>query len=169
MLFPENVPVTAQHTLLSEVVARQAPVSRRRSLPRPRRTLELRHNEPAATLRRWRTAHVCTMAGTCAVVHTRGSPGRVESIVSSCTTEGHMKPIAIIGLVLIVVGLAALAYQGVTYTSRETVLDIGPIHATADRERTLPLPPVLGILAVASGVGLLLAGLRKSGSVALKS
>jgi hypothetical protein len=80
-----------------------------------------------------------------------------------------MKPVGIIGLVLIVVGLVVLAYQGVTYTSRETVLDIGPIHATADRERTLPLPPVLGIVAVASGVGLLAAGMRRAGSVAFKS
>ena len=72
-----------------------------------------------------------------------------------------MKPVAILGLVLIVVGLAALAYQGVTYTTRETVVDIGPVHATADRQRTLPLPPVLGIVAVAGGVVLLFAGARK--------
>jgi uncharacterized membrane protein HdeD (DUF308 family) len=72
-----------------------------------------------------------------------------------------MKPVAIIGIVLIVVGLAALAYQGVTYTTRETVLDIGPIHATAEREKTVPLPPVLGIVAVAGGVVLVIAGVRK--------
>jgi hypothetical protein len=74
-----------------------------------------------------------------------------------------VKPAAILGLVLIVVGLAALAYQGLTYTSRETVVDIGPLHATADREKTLPLPPVLGIVAVAGGVVLLVAGVRKRG------
>jgi hypothetical protein len=73
-----------------------------------------------------------------------------------------MKPMAIAGLVLIVLGLAALAYQGITYTSRETVVDIGPLHATADREKTLPLPPVVGIAAVAGGIGLLVVGLRKS-------
>ena len=72
-----------------------------------------------------------------------------------------MKPAAILGLLLIVVGLAALAYQGVTYTTRETVLDVGPIHATAERQKTLPLPPVLGIVAVAGGVLLLVAGVRK--------
>jgi uncharacterized membrane protein HdeD (DUF308 family) len=72
-----------------------------------------------------------------------------------------MRPAAIIGLVLIVLGLAALAYQGVTYTSREKVLDIGPIHATAEREKTVPLPPVLGIVAVAAGVVLVVAGVRK--------
>jgi uncharacterized membrane protein HdeD (DUF308 family) len=72
-----------------------------------------------------------------------------------------MRPVAIIGIVLIVLGLAALAYQGVTYTSREKVLDIGPIHATAEREKTVPLPPVLGIVAVAAGVVLVVAGVRK--------
>ena len=72
-----------------------------------------------------------------------------------------MKMIAVIGIVLVVLGLGALAYQGVTYTSRETVIDMGPIHATADREKTFPLPPVLGIVAVAGGVVLLVAGLRK--------
>jgi len=71
-----------------------------------------------------------------------------------------MKPIAVVGLVLIVVGLVALVYQGITYASRETVIDIGPLHATADRQKTLPLPPVLGIAAVASGVALLIVGLR---------
>jgi len=72
-----------------------------------------------------------------------------------------MKPIAIAGVLLIVLGLAALVYQGISYTSRETVIDIGPVQATAERERTLPLPPVVGIVAVASGVALLVAGARK--------
>jgi len=73
-----------------------------------------------------------------------------------------MKPLAMIGVVLIVFGLAALVYQGVTYTSRETVIDIGPVHATADREKTLPLPPIVGSVAVAGGVVLLIAGMRKT-------
>ena len=47
-----------------------------------------------------------------------------------------MKPIVIAGVLLIVLGLAALVYQGVSYTSRETVIDIGPITATADRQKT---------------------------------
>lgn len=73
----------------------------------------------------------------------------------------HMKNIVVLGIVLIVLGLGALAYQGITYTSRETVIDLGPIHATADREKTLPLPPVLGIVGVAAGVALVFAGRRK--------
>ncbi|OFW48766.1 MAG: DUF3185 domain-containing protein [Acidobacteria bacterium RIFCSPLOWO2_12_FULL_68_19] len=72
-----------------------------------------------------------------------------------------MKPMAVVGVVLIVLGLAALAYGGITYTSRETVIDVGPLHATADREKTLPVPPVLGIAAVAGGVVLLVAGVRR--------
>ena len=61
----------------------------------------------------------------------------------------------IVGLVLIVIGIVALAYQGLTYTTRETVLDIGPLHATADKEHTIPLPPVLGAVALVVGAGLL--------------
>ena len=72
-----------------------------------------------------------------------------------------MKPMATAGMVLIVLGLVALVYQGISYTSRETVIDIGPIHATADRQKTLPLPPVLGIVSVAAGVTLVIAGARK--------
>jgi uncharacterized membrane protein HdeD (DUF308 family) len=72
-----------------------------------------------------------------------------------------MKPLAILGVVLIVVGLAALAYQGITYTRRETVLDLGPIHATAERERTVPLPPVVGIVGVLAGVALVVTSIRR--------
>jgi hypothetical protein len=72
-----------------------------------------------------------------------------------------MKPISIAGVVLIVLGLAGLAYQRITYTSRETVVDLGPIHATADREKTVPVPPVLGIGAIVGGAALLMAGARK--------
>ncbi len=66
----------------------------------------------------------------------------------------------IAGMILIVLGVAGLLYGGITYTSRETVLDIGPIHATADRQRTVFIPPLLGIVAVAGGAMLLLAGGR---------
>jgi hypothetical protein len=72
-----------------------------------------------------------------------------------------MRPISLVGVVLIVLGLVALVYQGINYTSRETVIDIGPLHATADRQKTLPLSPVLGVVAVAGGVALLVAGVRK--------
>lgn len=71
-----------------------------------------------------------------------------------------MKPMTIAGAVLVVLGVVALIYQGITYTSRETVIDIGPLHATADQQKTLPLPPILGVVAVAGGVALLFAGAR---------
>ena len=71
-----------------------------------------------------------------------------------------MKPVAIAGIVLIVLGLAALAYQGFSYTSRETVIDIGPIKATADTQKTVPIPPIAGIVAVVAGVALVFVGKR---------
>jgi uncharacterized membrane protein YidH (DUF202 family) len=73
-----------------------------------------------------------------------------------------MKPMTVAGVVLIVLGLVALAYQGVNYTSRESVVDIGPLHATADRQKTLPISPIVGIVAVAGGVALVVAGMRRS-------
>jgi hypothetical protein len=72
-----------------------------------------------------------------------------------------MKTLTLVGILLIALGVAALIYQGFTYTTRETVIDIGPIQATAEREKTFPLPPVLGIAAVAGGVALMIAGARK--------
>jgi hypothetical protein len=69
-----------------------------------------------------------------------------------------MKPISLVGILLIVLGALALAYQGITYTHREKIVDIGPIHATADKQEEIPIPPVLGGLALLAGVGLLVAG-----------
>jgi hypothetical protein len=73
-----------------------------------------------------------------------------------------MKPIAIAGALLLVFGIVALAYQGLTYTTRDTVVDLGPIKATADREHRIALPPIVGGAAVAAGVVLLIVGSRKS-------
>lgn len=67
----------------------------------------------------------------------------------------------IVGIALIVIGIIGLAYGGITYTTREKVLDIGPIEATAERHKTIPLPPVLGGLALAGGVALLIVGSRR--------
>ena len=72
-----------------------------------------------------------------------------------------MKPIAIVGALLLVFGIVALAYQGLTYTTRETVLEVGPLKATADRQHTVAIPPVLSGAAVAAGVVLLIVGGRK--------
>jgi len=68
----------------------------------------------------------------------------------------------LIGVALIVLGVIALVYQGVTYTSREKILDIGPFKAEVDREKTIPLSPVLGVVAVVGGIALLLFAGRRS-------
>ena len=72
-----------------------------------------------------------------------------------------MKSPALIGIILIVLGIAALAYQGITYTRKETVLDLGPIHAEAERQHMIPLPPIIGVAAVVGGIALLVIGARK--------
>ena len=73
----------------------------------------------------------------------------------------HMNPITLVGIALIVLGIVAFAYQGITYTSRETVIDIGPIKATADTQKTIPLPPILGGLMLVGGIALVVVGNRK--------
>ncbi len=71
-----------------------------------------------------------------------------------------MKPNTLLAVLLITVGIAALIYQGVTYTTREKVVDVGAIHVMADKTRSIPLPPVFGILAIVGGVVLLTIGNR---------
>jgi uncharacterized membrane protein YidH (DUF202 family) len=68
--------------------------------------------------------------------------------------------VKLIGVLLIVFGIAALAYGGFSYTKREKVLDIGPIQATADKHKTVPISPIVGIAAVAAGVALVATGSR---------
>ena len=72
-----------------------------------------------------------------------------------------MKPITLIGIVLVVLGALALAYQGINYTRQEKVLDIGPIHAMAEKHERIPLPPVIGGLALVGGVVLLVVGAKQ--------
>ena len=62
----------------------------------------------------------------------------------------------IVAVILIVVGVMALAYQGITYTTRERVVDMGPIHADVDRQHTIPIAPIAGVAALAGGVVLIL-------------
>jgi uncharacterized membrane protein len=73
-----------------------------------------------------------------------------------------MKAATLVGIVLIVLGVVALAYQGITYTKREKVLDLGPIQATKETRKTIPLPPVLGGVALVGGIALVLAGARRT-------
>ena len=73
-----------------------------------------------------------------------------------------MKPILIVGILLIVLGVVALAYQGVSYTTREKVIDLGPIEASKETKKTIPLPPVLGGLALAGGIALVVVGSKSN-------
>ncbi len=66
-----------------------------------------------------------------------------------------MKNLLIAGIALIVIGAAVLGYDHYSYTTRETVLQVGPITATADRTHTVSIPPILGWLLLGGGVGLL--------------
>jgi uncharacterized membrane protein HdeD (DUF308 family) len=72
-----------------------------------------------------------------------------------------VKPATLVGIVLIVLGVLALAYQGITYTTREKVVDLGPIKASVDKQKTIPLPPILGAVALAAGVVLLVVGNKR--------
>ncbi len=72
-----------------------------------------------------------------------------------------MKTSMLIGIILIVIGIIAFAYQGITYTTREKVVDIGPIQMTADKTKTIPLPPIVGGIALVGGIVLLVAGSKK--------
>jgi hypothetical protein len=72
-----------------------------------------------------------------------------------------MRPKTIIAIILIVLGIAAFVYQGITYTTREKVVDIGPIQVSADKTKTIPLSPILGGIALVGGIVLLVVGSRK--------
>jgi drug/metabolite transporter (DMT)-like permease len=71
-----------------------------------------------------------------------------------------MKPMSLMGIVLIVLGALALAYQGINYTREKNVVDMGSMHVTTETRERIPLPPILGGLAVVGGVVLLVVGAR---------
>jgi len=77
-----------------------------------------------------------------------------------------MKAAMLVGLLLIVLGIGALAYQGVSYKSEEKILDIGPIEATQETTKTIPIPPILGVVAVIGGVAIVFATARGGASAA---
>lgn len=71
-----------------------------------------------------------------------------------------MKPTTWIGIVLVVLGVLSLAYQGINYNRQESVVNVGPVHLTTETHERIPLPPILGGLALAGGVVVLVAGTR---------
>ena len=72
-----------------------------------------------------------------------------------------MKPAVIVGVILIVLGAVALVYQGITYTTQEKVVDLGPLKVEAKKEKTIPLPPLLGALLLVGGVVLVAVSARR--------
>lgn len=73
-----------------------------------------------------------------------------------------MKPLTLVGIVLVVLGVAGLVIGHISYKSKKTVLDFGPIHATAEEEHNVPIPEIAAIVAVVAGLGLVLAGQRRT-------
>jgi hypothetical protein len=79
-----------------------------------------------------------------------------------------MKPMAMTGILLIVLGVLALIYQSISYTKQEQILEVGPIEATKETQETIPLPPVLGAVAVLGGAAMLAGGMRKQAQIVAK-
>lgn len=75
-----------------------------------------------------------------------------------------MKTTMMIGIVLIVLGAAVLAFQGVSYTSRQKIVDVGGVQVTAETRKTVPVPLILGGLALAGGIAVVVAASRKPGN-----
>jgi hypothetical protein len=73
-----------------------------------------------------------------------------------------MRITTLLGIALIVLGVIALVYQGITYTTSEKVVELGPLKAEVERQKTIPLPPVLGVIALAGGILLVVVGARRS-------
>jgi hypothetical protein len=95
----------------------------------------------------------------------RGTPEwpKEENVTHSLRPQGGtVKPTSLAGLVLIVLGVIALAYQGITYTTQKKVLDVGPIQATKTEHKTIPLPPIFGGIALIGGIVLMMAGAKEA-------
>jgi hypothetical protein len=71
-----------------------------------------------------------------------------------------MKPKMLVAIALIVLGIVAFAYQGITYTTRGKDVNIGPFHMTTEHEHHVPLPPILGAIALIGGIGILMVDRR---------
>lgn len=73
-----------------------------------------------------------------------------------------MRPLVLVGVVLIALGVIALAYEGITYTTKRTVVDVGPLEVQAEEQKRIPLPPILGAVSIGGGLLLVLTGMRRS-------
>ncbi len=72
-----------------------------------------------------------------------------------------MKFITMVGILLTAIGMISLIYPGITFTTREKVIEFGPIQAYKQRSKTIPLPRIMGVLAIAGGILLIVVGVRK--------
>ncbi len=66
-----------------------------------------------------------------------------------------MRTTTLLAIILIAIGIVAFAYQGITYTTKENVVNIGPLKVTAEKTKTFPLPPIVGAVALVGGIVLL--------------
>jgi uncharacterized membrane protein len=73
-----------------------------------------------------------------------------------------IKSITLVGIALILLGIVAFAYQGISYTSREKIIDVGPLQASVDTKKTIPLSPLLGALVLVGGIVLVVVGSKKT-------
>ena len=73
-----------------------------------------------------------------------------------------MKTATLVGILLIVLGVVTFVYQGISYTTREKVFELGPLHAEKETTKTIPLPPVLGGIALVGGIVLVIVGAKRS-------
>jgi hypothetical protein len=72
-----------------------------------------------------------------------------------------MRSTTLIAIMLIALGVVAFGYQGITYTTKEKVVDLGALQVTAETKKTLPLPPIVGAIALVGGIALLVLGQKK--------
>jgi uncharacterized membrane protein YidH (DUF202 family) len=91
----------------------------------------------------------------------RAGPTPADRLARAVHLSGMEVAVKLIGVLLIVFGVVALAVGGIRYTTREKVLDIGPIEATSEKHHMIPLSPIVGIASVAGGIALVVAGSRR--------
>jgi hypothetical protein len=69
-----------------------------------------------------------------------------------------MKPLVVFGIMLIAIGIAGLIIDNISFTEKKVVIDAGPLKVTADQQRTIPIPSIAGVIAIAVGAGMIFFG-----------
>jgi len=90
---------------------------------------------------------------------------RVLVVVKAAKEQGvaAMKPLVIFGIMLIAIGIAGLAIDNISFTEKKVVIDAGPLKVTADQQRTIPIPSIAGVIAIAVGAGMIFFGRQARG------